>query len=161
MLIVQRGAIMTVERIYFARAPGEPQIEVDRVSVTAHAGIDGDRYFGQKSGHGQNITLVEAEEIEAFFTEHGRPHDLSCTRRNLVTRGVRLNELVGREFRIGTIRARGIELCEPCQGFGNRLSSAQVSVAAAVQRFVHRAGIRADVLTSGSITVGSKVAADV
>ena len=149
---------MSVERIFLAAGSGETQVEVDRVNVTAETGIEGDRYFGAKDEPGQNITLVEAEEIEAFFAEAGRPGDLSCTRRNIVTRGVRLNELVGKEFTIGGVRARGVELCEPCRGLGSRLASTELSTAEAVKRFVHRAGLRADILSSGSIAVGSKVA---
>jgi MOSC domain-containing protein YiiM len=148
---------VTVERIFLAGTPGGPQVEAREINVIAAAGIEGDRYFGQKREPGQNITLVEAEEIETFFAEHGRPGDISCTRRNIVTRGVRLNELVGKEFTIGSVRARGAELCEPCMGFGERLESSGLSAAAVVKRFVHRAGIRADILSSGKITVGSKV----
>ncbi|MEO8677377.1 MAG: MOSC domain-containing protein [Casimicrobiaceae bacterium] len=149
---------MSVERIFLAAKPGEEQVEVDRVNVTAEAGIAGDRYFGAKDEPGQNITLVEAEAIEAFFAEVGRPGDLSCTRRNIVTRGVRLNALVGKEFTIGSVRARGVELCEPCRGLGSLLASAGLSTPEVVKRFVHRAGLRADILSSGNIAVGSKVA---
>ena len=147
---------MTVERIYLAGAPGARQVEAASVKVTADAGIEGDRYFGKNDEPGQNITLVEAEEIEAYFAELGRPNDYACTRRNIVTRGVRLRELVGKEFNIGTVRALGVELCEPCLGFGNRVASAELS-AAAVKHFVHRAGIRANILSTGTIVVGSKI----
>ena len=150
---------MSIERIYIAGKAGEPQIEVRAIDVIAGAGIEGDRYFGANDEPGQNITLVEAEEIEAFGAETGRSIDLSSTRRNLVTRGVRLKDLVGREFTVGNVRLRGVELCEPCRGLGDRLSSADVTPAAVVRRFVHRAGIRADVLSSGSITVGAGVRA--
>jgi MOSC domain-containing protein YiiM len=146
---------MTVERIYLASQPGEPQIQVRSVSVILGAGIQGDRYFGAKGEPGQNITLVEAEEIEAFNSETGLGLDLSCTRRNLVMRGVRLAELVGKEFSVGEVRMRGVELCEPCLGFGERLASASLPRAAVVKRFVHRAGIRADILCSGTIVVGA------
>lgn len=148
---------MSIERIFLAGKAGEPQIEVRTIAVVAGAGIEGDRYFGAKDEPGQNITLVEAEEIEAFGAEIGRGIDPSSTRRNLVTRGVRLKDLVGREFTVGNVRLRGVELCEPCGGLGHRLSSADITPAAVVRRFVHRAGIRADVLCSGTITVGAGV----
>lgn len=150
---------MIIERIFLAGKAGEPQIEVRTIDVVAGAGIEGDRYFGAKDEPGQNITLVEAEEIEAFGAEAGRGIDLSSTRRNLVTRGVRLKDLVGREFTVGNVRLRGVELCEPCGGLGHRLSSVDFTPAAVVRRFVHRAGIRADVVCSGSITVGADVRA--
>ena len=148
---------MTVERIYLAGKPGAPQIEVESVRVTRDAGIEGDRYFDAHDEPGQNLTLVEAEEIEAFLAEHGRAADLSCTRRNVVTRGVRLNDLVAREFTIGTVRLRGVELCEPCRSFGMRLATPDFPAAKVVKRFVHRAGLRADILASGVIAVGADV----
>jgi MOSC domain-containing protein YiiM len=146
---------MTVERIYLAGKPGEPQLAREFIKLVVDKGIEGDRYFGAHDEPGQNITLVEAEEIEAFCVDAGRSVDLSCTRRNLVTRGVRLNDLIGKEFSIGDVRMRGVELCEPCLSFGNFLASPELSSAAIVKRFVHRAGLRADILSSGVITVGA------
>jgi MOSC domain-containing protein YiiM len=148
---------MTIERIFLAGKPGDPQVEVHAITVVIGAGIEGDRYFGAKDEPGQNITLVEAEEIEAFSSEMGRGLDLSCTRRNLVTRGVRLNDLVGKEFTVGKVRLRGVALSEPCLSLGNRLALPNLAPAAVVKRFVHRAGIRADVLCSGAIMVGASV----
>ena len=63
-----------------------------------------------------------------------------------------------REFRIGSVSLRGVELCEPCMGFGERIATADFPAAAVVRRFVHRAGIRADILGSGVIAVGADVA---
>lgn len=148
---------MTVERIYIRQAPGGAQFEHESVTVAAGAGIEGDRYFGRHEEPGQNITLVEAEQIEAFAREHGRELDLSITGRNLVTRGVRLNELVGREFTVGSVRLRGVELCEPCLGLGTALASRELTPAAVVKGFLHRAGLRADVLSSGVIARGASV----
>lgn len=147
---------MTVERIYTRAVAGGPSIEHGRIRVAAGQGILGDRYFGKDDKPGQNITFIEAEEIEAFFSEQGRAHDLSLTGRNIVTRGVRLNELVGREFTVGNVRFRGVELCEPCLGLGEALKSAELPRAKVVKRMVHRAGLRADALTSGEIMVGAK-----
>jgi len=126
--------------------------------VVAGAGIEGDRYFDRHEEPGQNITLVEAEEIERFILEQGRPHDLSITGRNLVTRGVRLNELVGKEFTVGAVLLRGVELCEPCLGLGQALALDEFTPATVVKSFVHRAGLRADVLSTGAISVGGIVA---
>jgi MOSC domain-containing protein YiiM len=149
-----------IERIFVSSVPGGPQLEVERVTVVAGAGIEGDRYFARHDEPGQNITLVEAEEIESFLAEQGRPGDLSVTHRNLVTRGVRLNHLVGREFLVGEVRLRGVELCEPCRGLGSFLASSELGVDKVVKRFLHRAGLRADVLSSGFIARGAKVTND-
>ncbi len=148
---------MIVERIYMSPASGSAQVEQVSVEFVAGSGIRGDRYFGRHDEPGQNVTLIEAEEIEAFLEALGRPHDLSVTNRNLVTRGVRLNELVGREFTVGRVRMLGVELCEPCLGLGAMLASEAASPAVVVKRLVHRAGLRADVLSSGLVSRGAAV----
>ncbi len=146
---------MKVERIFISAKSGEPQVEHQFARVIAGSGIEGDRYFGLRSEPGQNLTLIEIEEIEAFFLEQSRTEELSITHRNLLTRGVRLNELVGVEFLVGEVRVKGVELCEPCLGLGTALSSPSLSPAAAVKRFVRRGGLRADVLSSGVIERGA------
>jgi MOSC domain-containing protein YiiM len=146
---------MTVERIFTRPASGAAQVEHRSAKVVAGAGIRGDRYFDHHEESGQNITLIEAEEIESFLREHQRPYDLSVTGRNIVTRGVRLNELVGQEFTVGSVRFRGVELCEPCLGFGTSLQSGDLSPPQVVRRWVHRAGLRADALSSGEVTLGA------
>jgi MOSC domain-containing protein YiiM len=146
-----------VERVFIKPRSGEPQVEHAQVTVVAGSGIEGDRYFGRHEEPGQNLTLVEAEEIEAFLAKHRRPQDLSITSRNVVTRGVRLNELVGREFYVGEVKLRGVELCEPCRVLGTALASPDLPAAVVVKQFAHRAGIRADVLTGGTIGRGAVV----
>ena len=146
---------MSVERIFIRPPGGKPPVEQESVRVVAGAGIEGDRYFGAQGGSGQNITFVEAEVIEAFAQEHRRPVELSATGRNVVTRGVRLNELVGRDFVVGSVRFRGVELCEPCLTLGEALASPTLSPARVVKHWVHRGGLRADALTSGELSVGA------
>lgn len=151
---------MTVERIFIVQAAGGPQVERESVTVVAGSGIEGDRYFGRHDEPGQNISLIEAEELEAFMRDHGRPNDASASRRNLVTRGVRLNELVGREFSVGEVKLRGVELCEPCLGLGSALASPELPAADVVKRLLHRAGLRADVLSGGVIVRGARLTKD-
>jgi len=147
---------MSIERIFIRPPGGSPTIEQKSVRVVAGAGIEGDRYFDAHGEPGQNITFVEAEVIEAFAHEHRRPVELSATGRNVVTRGVRLNELVGCEFVVGSIRFRGVELCEPCLNLGEALASPTLSPARVVKHWVHRGGLRADALTGGELYVGAR-----
>ena len=148
---------MKVERIFTAAKSGEVQVEHQSVRVIAGSGIEGDRYFGLRNEPGQNLTLIEIEEIEAFFLEQERTEELSVTHRNLLTRSVRLNELVGVEFWVGEVRVKGVELCEPCLGLGVALSSPTLSPPAVVKRLVRRGGLRADVLSSGVIERGASI----
>ena len=148
---------MTIERIFLAGQSGQPQVEAQSVRVQVKTGIEGDRYFGGGEWSGRNVTLIEAEAIEAFAAETGRTLELSCTRRNLITRGVRLNDLVDREFTIGSVRLRGVQLCEPCMSLGERLALPDLPAADVVKWFLHRGGIRARIVESGSISVGQAV----
>ena len=148
---------MGIERIFTRPQGGGGQVEHKTVLVVAGAGVQGDRYYQARDEPGQNITFVEAEEIEAFAAEHQRPVDLGATGRNVVTRGVRLAELIGREFSAGDVRFRGVELCEPCLGLGESLASGTLTPAQVVKRWLHRAGLRADVLSTGQLVVGMEV----
>lgn len=146
---------MTIERIYTRPTSGGPQAEHQSVGIVEGSGIDGDRHFGRKDDAGQNISFIEAEEIESFFGEQGLPPDLSITGRNVVVRGVRLNGLVGHEFTVGGLHFRGRELCAPCLGLGEKLATPTLTPAQAVKRLVAKGGLRADALTSGELAVGA------
>jgi MOSC domain-containing protein YiiM len=146
-----------VEQIFISREHGGRLVECMHVELELAMGIVGDRNFGRNTYPGQNITLVEAEEVERFCREHGRTIDLSITRRNLVTRGIRLNSLVGKEFTIGTVRLIGVELCEPCSALGNSLANESLAVEAVIRAWVGRGGLRADIISGGKIDRGARL----
>lgn len=153
---VKRGTVF-IERIFISPARGVPQVEYDRITVHAGLGPVGDRNYGVSAHPGQSLTLVEAEEIERFCAQYNKVTDLSVTRRNLVTRGVRLNDLLNAEFTIGGVKLRGIELCEPCLILGNNLGTESLAAAVVVKHWVGRGGLRVDVLTSGEIVRGASL----
>jgi MOSC domain-containing protein YiiM len=140
---------MTVELINVCARRGDPLESASAAVVTVEDGVAGDRYT--------DVSLVEAEEIEAFCNEQHLPVDLACTRRNVVTRGVRLNSLVGKEFLVGTVRLRGVELCDPCGSLGRRLATASLSAPQVVERFMGRGGLRAEVIEGGELRVGDSI----
>lgn len=102
--------VMTVELITVSRQRREPQESLSLAHVSVEEGIAGDRY--------KDVTLVEAEEIEAFCHEQHLPVDFTCTRRNIITRGVRLNPLVGKEFRIGPFACAAWSCAIPAEAWG-------------------------------------------
>ncbi len=121
---------------------------VESVRVLAGMGVEGDRHFqpdGAKPG--QALTLVEAENVEDVGLAPGG------SRRQLTTRGVRLNDLVGKHFKVGDVECYGVELCEPCE----HLQS--MTRPGIIKDFLHRSGINADVLTDGVIRVGDAISA--
>ena len=144
-----------VESIHVADAIAEPTRPVDRVRVVAGKGIEGDRKFapdGHELGEGRDLTLIQAEAIEAMAEETGIEIGPGDARRNVVTRGVELNELVGRRLRVGEVEGVGVELCEPC----THLES--LTKPGVLRGLVHRGGLRVDVDTGGEISVGDTVA---
>jgi MOSC domain-containing protein YiiM len=111
-------------------------------------GMVGDRY-----AEAGDITLIEAEALEAFTAETGITLSHEESRRQVLTRGIRLNDLVGRRFKVGEVECVGRELCEPC----NRLQS--LTQEGVLRGMVHRAGLNADILKPGRISVGDGVSA--
>lgn len=148
---------MNVECIYISPEAGKSQQSCQKIELVAGNGIVGDRNYGLSKWPGQNLTLIEVEEVEGFIREQNIERDLSITRRNILTLGVRLNELVGKEFKIGDVTLIGRELCEPCSSLGVTLESSTLSSKLVIERFLHRGGLRVDVLTSGVIELGAKI----
>lgn len=143
-----------VEAIFVAQDAGAPAQPLDSVRAFAGRGLEGDRHVTGKgtfpSGMpGSALTLIEAEVCESFTPPlAGHEH-----RRNVVTRGIDLNALVGHEFMVGQQRCRGVRLCEPCTVV-DRYASRPV-----LRPLVHRGGLRADILHDGMIRLGDAVRA--
>jgi MOSC domain-containing protein YiiM len=144
-----------VEHIYIADEPEAPTYPVQEIKAVEGRGLEGDRNFHHDElpahGDGDNITLIEAEAIEGLLADTGIDLGPGGSRRNVVTRGIGLNDLVGKRFRVGEIECRGVELCEPCRHL-ERLTQDGV-----LKGLVHRGGLRADILSSGHIAVGDAV----
>jgi MOSC domain-containing protein YiiM len=118
---------------------------IESIDVTDE-GLPGDRYFGRG-----DITLVEAEALEAFHEDTGIELSHAEIRRQVLTRGIRLNDLLGKRFRVGGVEAVGVEWCEPCQHIEN------LTYPGVLKGMVHRAGLRADIVQAGRIAVGDEV----
>jgi MOSC domain-containing protein YiiM len=143
--------------IYITPVEGQPTHSVPQVRAVPGKGLEGDRYFIKAGVQGTNlegsrqVTLIEIEALQAFGREEGIHLQEGEPRRNLVTRGVSLNHLVGKQFRVGEATLRGVRLCEPC----NYLAS--VTHPGVLTGLVHRGGLRAEILNEGIIRVGDSV----
>ncbi len=142
----------TVEAISVARAGGEPMQPLAAARAIAGQGLEGDRYLlgagtFPSGPSGSALTMIAAEVCESFDPPLG-PQD---HRRNLLTRGIDLNRLVGHEFSVGRVRCRGTRLCEPCTVL-QRYAARPV-----LRELVHRGGLRVDVLKDGEIRLGDTV----
>jgi len=142
---------MKLISIHTSATPGEPMRTVDSINAVAGRGLEGDRYFDAKKKPGQQVTLIEREAVEALGRDYGAKLAAGDARRNLVTDGVALNHLVGREFTIGEVRFRGVRLCEPCTHL-QQLTGVKV-----LPGLVHRGGLRAEIVTGGELKTGQEV----
>jgi len=144
--------------IQIAPTAGERLVSVQEVRAIAGEGLDGDRYFkkigtfSNTPGTGRHLTLVELESIEALKHDLGIDLEPTETRRNIVTRDVPLNHLVGQEFKLGReVVVKGMRLCEPCDHLE------KLTVKGVSEGLLHRAGLRAEIIKGGTIRVGDPV----
>lgn len=146
-----------VVSIHVAARAAEPMGQVEEAHAVPGRGLEGDRYFWGGGTFSDDpdteITLIEEEAVEALAREHGFRIDPGEARRNVVTRGVDLNALVGREFRIGGVALRGVRPAEPCAHLA-RLVGGGV-----LRGLARRGGLRAEILSGGFLRAGDTVEA--
>jgi hypothetical protein len=154
-----------VVAIYTAAGPGCPMQLRDDVRAVPGRGLEGDRYYSENgtfsgrrlsSRESTELTLIECEVIQHLRLQWGLDVGEADGRRNLVTRGVALNDLVGSEFEVGEVRLRGASLCEPCVSLVK--SPAQRHL---LRALAHKGGLRAEILNEGTIAVGDPIAVPV
>lgn len=143
-----------IHQIFIAPDFRSAQKTVSQVQLKAGLGIVGDRNFGKSQHPGQNITFIEKEAIDAYNADHDQSIGPDATRRNIITKDVHLNELVGKTFKIGDVEFFGVELCQPCSKLGSDLTNATMSDKDVIKAFLDKGGLRANVLTDGHISVG-------
>lgn len=141
-----------VADILLSASKGGAVIAVAEVEAVAGCGLVGDRNFhAAGAAADKHVTLIESENIRAFTDATGLAFSAEDSRRNIVTRGIRLNALLGREFRIGPVRVKALELCEPCSLLAKRTHRA------VLWGLVGKGGLRCEILTSGAIRRGDAV----
>jgi MOSC domain-containing protein YiiM len=147
-----------VVEINLAAHPRRLPVPVERVRAIPAHGLEGDYHFSAETRpdaeRDKDLTLIGAEALEGLAMETGIELDAAATRRNLLTRGIDLNELVGRAFRVGEVECEGIERCEPCSRLVKLTDEPGV-----LRGLVHRGGLRAAIRTEGEIAVGDPIVA--
>lgn len=147
----------TIEAIYRFAASGAPGEALQTARLIAGVGLEGDRYalgkghFSEEDRWGQALTLIEAEALEHLASEHGVTMPAVAARRNIVTRGIDLNALMGKRFRIGGLLCQGSRLAEPCAWLQKTTPPGML------RGLVHRGGLRADILEGGVVKIGATV----
>ena len=147
-----------VDSLHIVAEKSQPMATVDTVLAIAGQGLDGDRYATGKGTYseypedGRQVTLFEQETLVALRRDHNITLEPQQTRRNVITRGVPLNHLVGRQFLVGDVRLEGTRLNKPCQYFEDLLG-----IKSLFKALLHRSGLNCRILTGGEIRVGDTV----
>lgn len=151
-----------VTHIFISPNEGEPMQELQTVKAIEQLGLEGDRYAGERGAWSKSkrkvirqVSLIEKEAVNRANDSLKNPFLPRETRRNIVISDFPLNSLIGKEFMIGNVRMRGVELCDPCQR-----PSKLIGKPGFEESFAGLGGLRAEILTTGQITVGDTIHAD-
>ena len=127
-------------------------IEVKSIDVLANKGIVGDRHFNEYNDPYCQLSLIESENIDYYNTKYGLNIPYTDFRRNVITKGINLNNLIGKKLQIGNVKVEGIDLCRPCKHLTEMLNQENI-----LKEFLRKGGLRCQILTSSSISIGDEI----
>ena len=128
--------------------------EVNSIDVLANKGVLGDRHFKEFNDPYNQLSLIESENIDYYNNKYGLNISYIDFRRNIITKGTKLNDLVGKKFKVGTVELEGIDLCRPCRHLSENLNQNNI-----IKEFLRKGGLRCQILSSSNINVGDKIKA--
>ena len=126
--------------------------EVETIEVLANKGVVGDRHFDNYNDPYCQLSLIEAENIDEYNLKFGLNIPYLDFRRNIITKGIKLNDLVGKKLSIGNVEVEGIDLCRPCRHLTEMLDQENI-----LKEFLRKGGLRCQILTSSSISIGDEI----
>ena len=129
-----------------------PINEVDAIQVVKNQGIIGDRHFSKFNDPYNQLSLIESENIDYYNLKYGLNIPYVNFRRNVITKGVRLNDLVDKKFIIGDVMLEGVDLCRPCRHLADTLNQDNI-----IKEFLRRGGLRCQILSSSILKIGDKI----
>ena len=141
-----------VFKICITKNSGEEMQDLDSIEVLANKGIVNDRYFNENNDQDIQITFIESENIDYVNEISSTSVPYIDFRRNIITKGIKLNKLVDKEFLIGNVKIKGHRLCNPCKYLQDKLNIENL-----VQKLVNIGGLRCEILTDGRISVKDKI----
>ena len=126
--------------------------EVETIEVLANKGVVGDRHFDNYNDPYCQLSLIEAENIDEYNLKFGLNIPYLDFRRNIITKGLKLNDLVGKKLSIGNVEVEGIDLCRPCRHLTEMLDQENI-----LKEFLRKGGLRCQILSSSQIKVGDSI----
>ena len=130
----------------------QPIREVNSIDVIANQGVVGDRHFNEFNDPYNQISLIESENIDYYNIKYGLNIPYIDFRRNIITKGIQLNNLVGKKILIGKVKLEVIDLCRPCRHLSETLGHENI-----IKEFLRRGGLRCQILSSSIIKIGDKI----
>ena len=126
--------------------------EVESIEVLANKGVVGDRHFDNYNDPYCQLSLIESENIDEYNLKFGLNIPYLDFRRNIITKGIKLNDLVGKKLSIGNVEVEGIDLCRPCRHLTEMLDQENI-----LKEFLRKGGLRCQILSSSKIKVGDAI----
>ena len=126
--------------------------EVNSINVLSNQGIVGDRHFSEFNDPYNQLSLIESENIDYYNNKYSLNIPYIDFRRNVVTKGIQLNDLVDKKILVGNVELEGIDLCRPCRHLSEVLGQDNI-----IKEFLRRGGLRCQILSSSSIKIGDKI----
>ena len=130
----------------------QPIKEVNSIEVLTNKGVLGDRHFQEFNDPYNQLSLIESENIDDYNTRFGLNIPYIDFRRNVITKGIQLNDLVGKKLRVGNVELEAIDLCRPCKHLTEVLNQDNI-----LKEFLRKGGLRCQILSSSNINVGDKI----
>ena len=141
-----------VLKLGIAKNNNQPIKEVNSIEVLTNKGIIGDRHFHEFNDPYNQLSLIESENIDDYNIRFGLNIPYIDFRRNVITKGIRLNDIVGKKLKVGSVELDAIDLCRPCRHLTEMLNQKNV-----LKEFLRKGGIRCQILSSSNIHVGDKI----
>ena len=141
-----------VFKLGIATDNNQPISEVHSIEVLANKGIVGDRHFHESNDPYNQLSLIESENIDDYNIKFGLNIPYIDFRRNVVTKGIKLNDLIGKKLKVGNVELEAIELCRPCRHLTEMLDQKNI-----LKEFMRKGGLRCQILTSSEINIGDKI----
>ena len=141
-----------VFKLGIAANNNQPITEVDSIEVLADKGIVGDRHFNDFNDPYNQLSLIESENIDEYNIKFGLNIPYINFRRNVITKGIKLNDLIEKKLKIGNVELKAIELCRPCRHLTEMVEQKNI-----LKEFMRKGGLRCQILTSSKINIGDKI----
>ena len=141
-----------VIRLGIAKNNNQKIQEVDKIELLSGKGVVGDRHFHKNNNVRSQVTLIESENIDYYNNKFKTNYPYIDFRRNVVTKGIQLNDLVGKKLLIGNVEVHGHDLCRPCKHLEETLKGQDI-----IKEFPTRGGLRCEILNSGIVTIGDEI----